>query len=125
MEIKKEDMSWNFVYAVQFTTGSSEKHRGIVMTNAAGKVWRTWNVAEREQWIEKEVHLTKSHHVYEATAMEEQFAHMALDAQVQRGHNQKLLKQCKLMKKQLIYFNTDKLHHMAERINKLFGRSKA
>lgn len=119
-KISKDKLEPNKVYAVQFVT-NSHKERGVIMVNAKGKIWRSWNICERNQWTEKEIALTPKHSIYPCTEMERQFAHEALNALSQRCHNQTLLSIMRRQKRELHYYRTDKWHGVAERVNKTFN----
>lgn len=120
-KILKENLEPNSVYAVQFTDSKSRKYRGIVMTNAKSRIWRSWNIIESNQWMEQEVTLTSSHNIYPATEMEQQFAYNTLTAQSVRAHCQTLLNTLRRMKRELHYYRTDKWHNVAEKVNKTFN----
>lgn len=120
-KISKENLQPNCVYAVQFIDEKSQKQRGLIMVSAKGKVWRSWNIAEPNQWMECEVELTQKPRIYPCTEMERQFAHNALDAQAQRAHNQALLNVINRQKRELNYYRTDKWHGVAEKVNKTFN----
>lgn len=130
-ELSKGQLNVNSVYAVQYVVdekkypGRCAKQRGLVVTDASGKIFRSWNIVRPDQWVEGNVELYKKHKVYPATEMEEQFARDSHERDTYKMRCHKMADMNAEQRKQLDYYTTDKWHKVAERVNIAFGRRKA
>lgn len=96
----------------------TQEQWGIVQLDAQKRIRRSWNVAAPQMWSTEEVEL-KDVKIYPSTQMERQFADISEEARNSTVKLEKLMQQLSTMKSRIHYYETNAMHRLAERFNRI------
>lgn len=129
-EIEAANMKPNGIYAVEYTVTAGyaaangldkQDQWGIIQLDHTGKVRRHWNVTTPKMWSSEPLEDLKDMHVWKSSDMERQFAWATDEVNSLTIKQQQLLAKNSSQLKRIGYFEQNRWHKIAERLNTFFS----